>query len=48
MEQSKKGYVPMSNGITLVKSMCPTTQDERTRLSMTPYASAIGSIMYAI
>ena len=38
----------MSSGITLSKSMCLKTQDERTRMSMTPYDSAIGSIMYAI
>ena len=48
MEQSKKGYVPMVSGITLSKSLCPQTQDERTRMSMIPYALAIGSIMYAM
>ena len=49
MEQSKRGYIPMSSGITPSKSMCPKTQDERTRMSMmTPYVSAIGSIMYAM
>ena len=41
MEQSKRGFVPMSNGITLLKSMCPKTQDERTRMSMIPYALVI-------
>ena len=38
----------MFSGITLSKSIRPKTQDERTRMSMTPYASAIGSIMYVI
>ena len=38
----------MTHGITLSKSMCTKTQDERTRMSMTPYASVIGSIMYAM
>ena len=47
MEQSKRGYVPMSSGITLSKSMCRKTQDERTNTSMTPCSSAKGSIMYA-
>ena len=28
--------------------MCPKTQDEMTHMSMTPYASAIGSIMYVM
>ena len=48
MEQSKRGYVPMVKGITLLKSLYPQTQDERTRMSMIPYASTIGSIMYAM
>ena len=48
MEQSKRGYIPKSHGITLLKSMCPQTQDERTRMSIIPYALAIGSIMYAM
>ena len=38
----------MTHGITLSKSMCPWTQDERTRISMIPYASTIGSIMYSM
>ena len=38
----------MVSGITLLKSMCPQTQDERTHMNMIPYASAIGSIMYAM
>ena len=48
IEQSKRGYIPMVSGITLSKSMCSKTQDERTRMNMIPYASAIGSIMYAM
>ena len=38
----------MTHGIILPKSMCPKIQDERTHMSMIPYASAIGSIMYAM
>ena len=38
----------MVSRITLSKSMCSKTQDERTHMSMIPYASAIGSIMYAM
>ena len=48
MEQSKRGYIPMVSGITLSKSLCPQTQDERTRMNMIPYAMAIGSIMYTM
>ena len=38
----------MVSGITFSKSLCPQTQDERTLMSMIPYVSAIGSIMYAM
>ena len=38
----------MSHGITLSKSQCPNTKDERDQMSKIPYASAIGSIMYAM
>ena len=38
----------MSSGITLLKSMCPKTKDERIRMNMIPYASAIGSVMYVV
>ena len=38
----------MVSGITLLKSLCPQIYDERTHMSMIPYASAIGSIMYAM
>ena len=48
MPDSKRGYLPMSHGITLSKSQCPNTKDEREHMSNIPYASAIGSIMYAM
>jgi len=38
----------MSHGITLTKIQCPSIQDERERMSKIPYASSIGSIMYAM
>ena len=38
----------MTHGITLSKSMCPKTQDERTHMNMIAYASTIISIMYAM
>ena len=38
----------MSHGIKLIKSQCPTTKDERERMDKIPYASAVGSIMYAM
>ena len=48
MEEVKKGFLPMSHGIHLSKTQCPSTTDERERMSRIPYASAIGSIMYAM
>ncbi|KAK9007103.1 hypothetical protein V6N11_050936 [Hibiscus sabdariffa] len=37
----------MRHGISLSKEMCPSTPQERERMSQIPYASAIGSIMHA-
>jgi hypothetical protein len=48
MQDSKKGFLPMSHGITLSKSQCATTPDEQKKMSVIPYASSIGSIMYAM
>jgi hypothetical protein len=46
MEQSKKGFLPMSHGIRLSKTQRPWRTDELDRMSKVPYNSAIGSIMY--
>lgn len=48
MENSKRGLIPMSHGVSLSKKMCPKTSEERERMNKIPYASAIGSIMYAM
>ena len=48
MENSKKGNLPLHHGIKLSKAQCPSTSDELDRMSRIPYASAIGSIMYAM
>ena len=48
MEEAKKGFLPMSHGIHLSKTQCPTMTDERERMNKVPYASAIGSIMHAM
>ncbi|KAK8546396.1 hypothetical protein V6N12_027183 [Hibiscus sabdariffa] len=48
MEESKRGFLPMRHGISLSKEMCPSTPQERERMSQIPYASTIGSIMYAM
>jgi hypothetical protein len=48
MQDSKKGFLPMSHGITLSKKQCLTDPDEQKRMGVIPYASAIGSILYAM
>jgi hypothetical protein len=48
MENAKKGFLPMSHGITLSKNQCPKTVDEWVQKMDVPYALAIGSIMYAM
>jgi hypothetical protein len=46
MQDSKKGFLPMSHDITLSKKQCPTDPDKQMRMRTIPYALAIGSIMY--
>ena len=48
MLESKKGFLPMQHGTKLSKSQCPSSSEELERMSRIPYASAIGSIMYAM
>jgi hypothetical protein len=48
MQDSKKGFLPMSHDITLNKIQCPSKPDGQKRMRVIPYASAIGFIMYAM
>ncbi|NDX61125.1 hypothetical protein G3N22_19985 [Acinetobacter baumannii] len=48
MNDSKKGYIPLPQGVTLTKADSPSSKEERETMSRVPYASAIGSIMYAM
>src|SRR6187200_2481803 len=48
MDQSKKGFLPVLQGMRLSKAQSPTTAKDREKMSVIPYASAIGSIMYAM
>ncbi|XP_021733174.1 uncharacterized protein LOC110699996 [Chenopodium quinoa] len=48
MKDSMRGFLPMSHGIMLSKSQCPSTPKEMRRTVDKPYVSAIGSIMYAM
>ena len=48
MSESKKEYSPIQRGIRLSKDQCLSISEEPDRMSRIPYASAIGSIMYAM
>src|SRR5438105_13485046 len=48
MHDSKKGFLPMSHGVNLSKTQFVVTPDEQERMNGIPYASAMGSIMYAM
>ena len=48
MDQSKKGFLPVLQGVRLSSAQCPTTAKDKEEMSVIPYASAIGSIMYAM
>ena len=48
MEQSKKEFFLVLQGVKLSKTQSPTTAEDRERMKVIPYASAIGSIKYAM
>ena len=48
MDNSKKGLLPFKHGLTFSKDQCPKTQEERDHMAGVPYASAVGSLMYAM
>ena len=48
MEQSKKEFFPVLQGVKLSKTQSPTTTEDRKRIKVIPYASAIGSIKYVM
>ncbi len=48
MDQAKKGFFPVLQGVKLSQTQCPTTTEDREKTKVIPYALAIGSIMYAM
>nr|GEX96153.1 retrotransposon protein, putative, Ty1-copia subclass [Tanacetum cinerariifolium] len=48
MENSKRGSIPMHEKLKLSKSQGASTPAETKRMQNVPYASAVGSIMYAV
>ena len=48
MEQTKKEFLPVLQGVKLSKTQSPTTAEDRKRMKVIPYALAIGSIKYVM
>ena len=48
MHGSKPIKVPIHIGVNLSADQCPKTQEEEEDMSHVPYASAVGSLMYAM
>ena len=48
MDNSKKGLLPFRHGLAFSRDPSPKTQEERDRMARVPYASAVGSLMYAM
>ena len=48
MEQSNKEFLHVLQGVKSSKTQSPTTTEDRKRMKAIPYASAIGSIKYAM
>ncbi|GJV91426.1 hypothetical protein Tco_1539239 [Tanacetum coccineum] len=48
MDNSKRGCIPMQEKLDLNKTQGASTPEEEKRMQNFPYASALGSIMYAV
>ncbi|PKI39955.1 hypothetical protein CRG98_039618 [Punica granatum] len=48
MQDSRRGLLPVRYGIRLSKTMSSKTHEKREKMAEVPYASAIGSLMYAM
>ena len=48
MDQSKKKFFPVLQGVKLSKTQSPTMAQDRKRMKVIPYATIIGSIKYVV
>ncbi|MGO7418188.1 hypothetical protein ACCS64_38440, partial [Rhizobium ruizarguesonis] len=48
MDQSNKGFLPVLQSVKLSHTQCPTIAEDREKTKAIPYATAIGSIVYAM
>ena len=47
MKDSKPVGTPLAPNIKISADLCPCDDKEKEEMKMTPYASAVGSLMYA-
>ena len=48
MENSNNGTLPFRHGVHLSKEQSPKTLEQKERMSRIPFASTVGSLMYAM
>ena len=48
MQDSKKGFISIRHGVQISKEQSPKTPKDKVLMERIPYASTIGSIMYAM
>ena len=48
MDRPKKWFLPVLQGVKLSQTQRPTSAEDREKMKVIPYASAIGSIKYAM
>src|ERR1043165_8778811 len=47
-EKTKPRNTPLGSHLKLTKDQCPRTEEEKANMARVPYASAVGSLMYAM
>ena len=48
IQDSKSMDTLVNKSLSLSRDMCPKTPEEKEKMSRVPYASAVGSLMYAM
>ena len=48
MKDSKPVIMPLASHFKISKRLCPTAYKEKERMTIVPYCSVVGSLMYAM
>ena len=48
MKNSKPTSTPLAGHFKLSKRLCPSTEKEKGEISVIPYSSTVGTVMYAM